>query len=120
MHMQDKQLLFQVVPGNTLDEDVRMLRKLAAVAGLVVGLQCKEGCTFISVRYNEQYTEYIRSRNAGRPRNGGNPGLTCEEVFSLKETEGAAMAASKLGMSVATFYRRCNENKEKKGNDPFV
>ena len=47
MHMQDKQLLFQVIPGNTLNEDVRMLGKFASVAGFVVGIQRKEGCSIL-------------------------------------------------------------------------
>ncbi len=120
MHMQDKQLLFQVVPGNTLDEDVRMLGKLASVAGLVVGLQCKEGCTFVSVRYNEQYTEYIRSRNAGRPRKTWGARISCAEVYFRKDAEGAKAAASSLGMSLATFYRHCNENLGRGGDEPFL
>ena len=120
MHLQDEEIRFEVVPGEHLQRDVRMLGELGAVAGLLVGLVFKDGKTLLSVRYNAEFTEFIRNRKAGRPRNGGNPGLTCEEVFSLKETEGAAMAASKLGMSVATFYRRDKKKKEKKGNDPFV
>lgn len=120
MHMQDKQLLFQVVWGNTLDEDVRTLGKLASVAGLVVGLQCKEGCTFVFVRYNEQYTEYIRSRNAGRPRKTWEARISCAEVFSLKDAQGAKAAASSLGMSLATFYRHCKENLGRGGDEPFV
>ena len=116
--MQDKQLLFQVIPGNTLNEDVRMLGKLASVAGLVVGIQCKESFTFVSVRYNEQYTEYIRSRNAGRPRKTWEARISCAEVFSRKDAEGAEAAASSLGMSLATFYRLCKENLGR-GDEPF-
>lgn len=120
MHMQDEQLLFQVIPGSTLDEDVRMLGKLASVAGLVVGLQHKEGCTFVSVGYNEEYTEFIRSRNAGRPRGRREVGMACSEVFSLKEVAGAKAAAASLGMSLATFYRHCKDNRGKRGDEPFL
>ena len=36
MKLQDKRLSFEVVPGATLEEDVRTLRELALVAGLLV------------------------------------------------------------------------------------
>jgi peptide deformylase len=59
----------------------------------------------------------------GTARQDG-PGIqgTCNSPVRrfLKETDGAGMAASRLGMSVATFYRRCNENKGKKKEEPFV
>jgi len=120
MHLQDEELLFEMVPGEHLQRDVCTLRELCNVAGLLVDLATRDGKTLLSVRYNAEFTGFIRNRKAGRPRNSGDLQLSCEEVFSLKETDGAGMAASRLGMSVATFYRRCNENKGKKKEEPFV
>ncbi len=120
MHMQDEELLFEVVPGGNLHKDVRKLRELCDVAGLLVNLTVKDGATFLSVGYNGEFTEFIRHRNAGRPRKKGEVRISCGKVFSLKEKEGATVAAATVGMSMATFYRRCNENKHKREEDPFV
>ena len=43
-----------------------------------------------------------------------------KEVFSAREKEGSKAVAQRLGMSLATFYRRCHDNKGKNGDDPFL
>lgn len=120
MHMQDKEMLLEVVPGAHLQEEVQKLRILASVAGIIVGLTVKNGATFLSVKYSEEFTEFIRTRNAGRPKQKGKVQLLCGEISSLKESEGAKVAAAKLHMSIATFYRHLNDNKGKKKEDEFV
>lgn len=118
--MQDGELLFEVVRGGTLYKDVMKLYVLGEVAGLQVGLIAKDGRHFLSIRYDDEYTEFKRNRNAGRPRTRRQVHLTCGEVDLLKETEGAKAAASALGMPIATFYRRYNENKGKAEEEYFV
>lgn len=120
MHMQDKEMLLEVVPGEHLQKDVQKLGDLAHVAGILVDLTVISGATFLSVRYSDEFTEFIRNRNAGRPRQKEGVPLSCGEVCSLKEAEGAKAAADKLRMPVATFYRRFNDNKGKKKEEPFV
>ncbi len=120
MHMQDKEILLEVVPGENLKKDVRKLRELGNVAGLRVNLTVKDGTTFLSVGYSDEFTEFLRNRNAGRPRNKKKVQLTCGEVFALKKAEGAKIAAATLQLPVATFYRRYNENKGKKEEEPFI
>jgi len=120
MNIQDRELSLEVVPGETLEEDVRTLRSLASVAGLLVDLERREGAAFLHVRYNEGFTEFIRNRNAGRPRSTAAGRFTCKEVFSAREKEGSKAVAQRLGMSLATFYRRCRDNKGKNGDDPFL
>ena len=68
MYMQDKGLVFEVVPGGTLREDVRTPRPLASVAGLLVHSDPRNGATCLCIRYNEEFTELIRNRKEGRPR----------------------------------------------------
>lgn len=118
--MQYEELVFEVVRGGTLYGDVLKLHGLADVAGLGVGLSAEDGRYFLTIRYNEEITEEKRSRNAGRPRKPREVLLTCGEVSSLKQSKGAKVAAAALGMPIATFYRRYNENKEKRAEDPFV
>jgi len=120
MHMQDKELLFEVVPGGNLHDDARKLGELGKVAGLLVNLTVEDGATFLSVGYSDEFTEFIRHRNAGRPRKKREVQISCAKVFSLKEEEGAKVAAATVGMSIATFYRRCNENKGKREGEPFI
>jgi len=118
--MQDKEILFEVIPDGNIHRDVQKLKELANVAGLLVSLTVKGGATFLYIRYGDEYTEYLRNRNAGRPRKTDEVQLTCGEVFSLKEAEGAKVAAARLKMPLATFYRRYSENKSKKDEEPFV
>jgi len=120
MYMQDKEMLFEVVPGKQLGTDVRKLKTLAKVAGMLVGLTVRDGATYLSIRYSDEFTEFIRSRNAGRPRRKDAVRLTCGEVGLLKESQGAKAAASTLQMPIATFYRRCEDNKGKKEGEPFL
>lgn len=120
MKLQDKRLSFEVVPGATLEEDVRTLRELALVAGLLVGLEQRDGRTYVSVRYGEDFTEFIRSRNAGRPRGTPTLQLSCKDVYAAKETEGARIVAARLGLPLSTFYRRCKENRSKREEEPFL
>lgn len=118
--MQDGELLFEVVRGGTLYKDVMKLYGLGEVAGLKVGLIAKDGKHFLSIRYDDGYTEFKRNRNAGRPRTRRQTHLTCGEVDFLKETEGAKAAAVALGMPIATFYRRYKESKGKKEEEYFM
>lgn len=118
--MQDGELLFEVVRGGTLYEDVMKLYGLGEVAGLQVGLIAKDGKYFLSIRYDDGYTEFKRTRNAGRPRTRRQTHLTRGEVDFLKETEGAKAAAVALGMPIATFYRRYKESKGKKEEEYFM
>ena len=120
MYRQDKEMLNEVVADGNIHENVQKLKELANIAGLLVSLKVKEGTTFLYIRYGDEYTEYLRNRNAGRPRKTDEVQLTCGEVFSLKEAEGAQGAAARLRMSMATFYRRYNANKGKKDEEPFV
>jgi hypothetical protein len=46
MYMQDKEMLFEVVPGKRLGADVGRLKALAEVAGLLVGLTVRDGATY--------------------------------------------------------------------------
>jgi hypothetical protein len=118
--MQDKEMLLEVVPGKHLEADVGRLKALAEVAGLLVGLTVRDGATYISIRYSDEFTEFIRSRNAGRPRRKNAARLSCGEVYLLKESVGAIAAASALRMPIATFYRRCKDNRGKKEGEPFL
>lgn len=118
--MQYEEMVFEVVRGGTLYKDVGKLYGLADVAGLRVGLSSDDGRYFLTIRYSDEITEAKRSRNAGRPRKNREVLLTCGEVSSLKESKGAQVAAAALGMPIATFYRRYNENKGKRVEDPFV
>jgi len=120
MHMQDKEILLEIVQGDHLQENIQKLKKLASVAGLLVTLTVTDGTTFLSVRYSDEFTEYIRNRKAGRPRKEKTVCLTCKEVISLKKDEGAKIVAAKLKMPIATFYRHYNENKGKNEEDLFV
>lgn len=118
--MQNKEILFEVVPDGNIHMNIQALKKLGNVAGLLVDLRIKEGATFLCIRYSEEFSEFIRNRNAGRPRKKEEVQLTCGEVFSLKEEEGAKVAAARLRMPLATFYRRYSENKRKRFEEPFV
>lgn len=118
--MQDGEMLFEVVRGETLYKDVMKLHGLGNVAGFSVGLSAKDGRHFLSIRYDDEYTESKRNRNAGRPRTRRQSHLTCGEVTSIKEGRGAKAAAASLGMPIATFYRRYNENKGKREEECFV
>ena len=118
--MQDEEMQFEVVRGGQLYKDVMKLYGLGNVAGLQVGLIVEDGKHFLSIRYNDEYTEFKRNRNAGRPRTRRQAHLTCGEVSSLKEAQGAKAAAAALGMPIATFYRRYNENKGKKEEAYFI
>lgn len=120
MDMQNKEILFEIVPGGNLHKDVRKLRKLGYVAGLLVDLTVKEGTTFLCIRSSDEFTEFIRNRKAERHRKKEKALLTCGEEFSLKATGGAKAAADTLGMPLATFYRLYNENKRKNEEDLFV
>jgi len=120
MSMQDKELLFEVVPREDLRRDIQKLGVLGHVAGLLVSRTVRDGKTFLCVQYSDDSCKYKRTRNAGRPRKEETVHLTCGEVVSLKEKEGAKVAAATLGMSVATFYRHCNNNKWKKDEESFV
>jgi hypothetical protein len=120
MHIQDKEVLFEVIQGEHLQKDVQKLKELAHVAGLLVDLTVTDSATFLSIRYNDEFTEYIRNRKAGRPRKKKAIQLTCKEVVSLKKNEGAKVAAATLKMPIATFYRHYTENKGKKEEDLFV
>ncbi len=118
--MQDKEMLFEIVPRADLRRDIQQLGVFGHVAGLLVFLTVRDGKTFLCVQYSDDSCEYKRTRDAGRPRKKETVHLTCGEVVSLKEKEGAKVAAATLGMSVATFYRRYNNNKRKKDEEPFV
>ena len=120
MDMQDKEMLFEVVPREDLRRDVQKLGVLGQVAGFQAGLTVREGKTFLCVRYSDDFCKYKRTRDAGRPRKEEAVQLTCGEVVSLKKKEGAKIAATALGMSVATFYRHCNNNKWKKDGEAFT
>lgn len=118
--MQDKEMLFEVVPRGDLRRDAQKLGVIGDVAGLHIGLTVRDGKTFLCVRYSDDFCKYKRTRDAGRPRKEEAVKLTCGEAVSLKKKGGAKAAATALGMSVATFYRHCHSNKWKKGEEPFV
>lgn len=120
MDMQNKEILFEIVSSGNLRKDVQKLRELGYVAGLLVDLTVKEDTTFLCIRYSDVFTEFIRNRKAGRHRKKEKVLITCGEVFFLKAAEGAKAAADTLGMPLATFYRRYNENKRKNEEDLFV
>lgn len=120
MQLQDKEILFEVVQRNDLQKDVQKLREIASVAGLLVNLTVTDDATFLSLRYSDEFTEFIRNRNAGRPRKKGTVQLSCGEVVSLKRAEGAEVAAATLKIPITTFYRRYNDNKGKRKEDPFI
>lgn len=120
MHMQDKEILFEVIQREDLQQDIQKLKELASVAGLLVNLTVTNGAPILSVRYSEEFTEFIRNRNAGRPRKKGSVLLSCGEVISLKEAEGAKVAATALKIPIATFYRRYYENKGKNEKESFT
>ncbi|MFA6845978.1 MAG: hypothetical protein WCR02_09640 [Sphaerochaetaceae bacterium] len=119
MNMQQEEILFEVVPGEHLQQDMLKLRKLAYTAGLLVNLTEMNGTTFLSVRYDDGFTEFVRTRHAGRPRKKESTRLTCGEVVSLKTEKGAKVVAATLGMPLATFYRHYIENKGKKEGEIF-
>lgn len=118
--MQDKEMLFEVIPREDLRRDVQKLGMIGDVAGLHIGLTVRDAKTILCVQYSDDFCKYKRTRDAGRPRKEEAVQLTCGEVVSLKEKEGAKVAATTLGMSVATFYRHYHSNKWKKGEEPFV
>jgi len=120
MSMHDKELLFEVVPRGDLKRDIQQLGVLGSVAGLLVSCTVRDGKTFLCVQYSDESCDYKRTRNAGRPRKKETVQLTCGEIVSLKAKEGAKVVAATLGMPVATFYRRYNDNKRKKPGEPFV
>ena len=120
MHMQDEEMLFELVPGEHLYENVDTLKHLMNVSGVLVDVMVRDGKTSLSIRYSKEFTEYLRNRNAGRPRKKDTLNSTCGEVFSLKEAKGAKVAAATFGMPIATFYRRCNDNKGKREEEPFI
>ncbi len=117
--MQDKEMLFEVVPREDLRRDAQKLGVLGHVAGLHIGLTVRDGKTFLCVQYSDDFCKYKRTRDAGRLRKEEAVHLTCGEVVSLKKKEGTKVAAATLGMSVATFYRHCNNNRWKKDDEPF-
>lgn len=118
--MEYEEMVFELAVRDGLYGDVGRLHSLASVAGLKVGLAVNDGRYFLSIRYSEEVTEHKRNRNAGRPRKKRRALLTCGEVVALKEAEGAKIAATTLGMPIATFYRRYKENKGKREEEPFV
>jgi len=120
MHMQEDEILFELIPGKDLYKDVATLKKLMNVSGVLVDALVRDGKTTLSIRYDKDFTEYLRTRNAGRPRKETEVKLTCGDVFSLKEAEGAKVAATALQMPIATFYRRCHDNKGKREEEPFT
>lgn len=120
MHMQENEILFELIPGKNFHKDVATLKRLMNVSGVLVDALVRDGKTTLSIRYDKEFTEYLRTRNAGRPKKEPEVTLTCGEVFSLKESEGAKVAAAKLQMPIATFYRRCHDNRGKGDGEPFV
>ena len=120
MNIQDQEILLEIVQGDHLQKDVQKLRDLAYVAGLLIELKVKDGRSFLSVKYNDEFTEFIRSRKAGRLRKKETDQFTCGEVITLKETQGANVAAAILKIPISTFYRRYNENKGKEEGEPFI
>ena len=117
--MQDKEMLFEVVPREDLRRDVQKLGVIGNVAGLHIDLTVRDGKTILRMHYRDDFCKYKRTRDAGRPRKEETVQLTCGEAVSLKKKDGAKVAATTLGMSVATFYRHCNNNKWKKDEEPF-
>jgi hypothetical protein len=110
MHVEFEEMLLELVPDDHMGRKVQKLKEIANVAGSLVSLTVKDGSTYLSVRYDDRYTEFFRTRNAGRPRKRVAKPMTCGEVSALRREVGARETASALNMSLSTFYRRYWEN----------
>ena len=120
MHVEFEEMLLELVPGDHLNENIYKLKKLANVAGLLVSLSTQDGSTYLSIRYDEKYTEFFRTRNAGRPRKSEARAMTRGEVFcAIRQERGAKAAAAEFNMSLSTFYRRYWENMGKDKGELF-
>ncbi len=119
MHVEFKEMLMELVPDDNLDEKVQKLKEIANVAGSLVSITVRDGSTYLSVRYDDRYTEFFRTRNAGRPRKKEAKSMTWGEVSMLRRKVGARETAATLNMSLSTFYRRYGENMGKDKDEMF-
>ncbi|MBI9095368.1 MAG: hypothetical protein JEY71_10840 [Sphaerochaeta sp.] len=120
MHVEFKEMLLELVPDDHMDRKVRKLKEIANVAGSLVSLTVRDGSTYLSVRYDDRYTEFFRTRNAGRPRKKKAKPMTCGEVSTLRREVGSRETASAINMSLSTFYRRYLENMGKGKDEIFT
>jgi hypothetical protein len=119
MHVEFKEMLLELVPDDHMGEKVQKLKEIANVAGSLVSLTVKDGSTYMSVRYDDKYTKFFRTRNAGRPRKCEAKSMSCGEVSMLRWKVGARETAAALNMSLSTFYRRYWENMGKGKDEMF-
>jgi hypothetical protein len=119
MHVEFKEMLLELVPDDHMGEKVQKLKDIANVAGSLVSLTVKDGSTYLSVRYDDKYTEFFRTRNAGRPRKNEAKSMSWGEVSMLRWKVGARETAATLNMSLSTFYRRYADSMGKGKDEMF-
>jgi hypothetical protein len=120
MYTEFKEMLLELVPNDHLFKDIQKLRKLALVAGLSVNLISRDESSYLLVSYCDEFTEFVRTRNAGRHRESVTVTKTCGDVCSLRREKGAKATAVALNMSLSTFYRHYLENMGKHNGEMFL
>lgn len=120
MRIQDKELLIEIYGDENTRATVAKIQELSLVAGVLVDLRRTNGKLMLCYRYSDEFSEFCRNRNAGRPRRYQARAITVREVREMVKTTGAKETARFVGMPLSTFYYRLRENEKLKPEDIFA
>ncbi len=119
MRTQDKELLIEIHEDMNTQATIAKIRELSLAAGVLVNLRRTNGKLMLCYRYSDEFSEFCRNRNAGRPRKYQPRVITVREVREMARTSGAKETARFIGMPLSTFYYRLKVNEKLKPEDKF-
>ena len=119
MRIQDKELLIEIYKDGNTRETIAKIRELSLVAGVLVNLRRINGKLMLCYRYSDEFSEFCRNRNAGRPRKYQPQVITVREVREMIKNSGTKETARFVGMPLSTFYYRLKVNEKLKPEDKF-
>ena len=119
MRTQDKELLIEICSGENTEATIAKIRELSLVAGVLVSLREMDGKLLLSYRYSDEFSEFCRSRNAGRPRKYRVRTVIVKDVREMVKTSGAKETARFIGMPLSTFYYRLKVAEKRRPDDKF-
>jgi hypothetical protein len=119
MRTQDKELLIEICRGENTEATIAKIRELSLVAGVLVDLRRINGKLMLCYRYSDEFSEFCRNRNAGRPRRYQARAITVREVREMVKTSGAKETAMFVGMPLSTFYYRLKVAEKLRPEDKF-
>ncbi|MDD3057845.1 MAG: hypothetical protein EOM15_07965 [Spirochaetia bacterium] len=119
MRTQDKELVIEIYKDENTQASIAKIRELSLIAGVLVGLREENGKLLLCYRYSDEFSEFCRNRNAGRPRKYRARTITVKEVRDMIKTSGAKETARFVGIPLSTFYYRLKVAEKLRAEDKF-